>query len=491
VVSEVFEIIDAIARPYIAQVIVHPVLSVTTCVFVVLALTLVYRLFRLNDFSRGESLLFSAFLASTPGFLSNLFVYIRPAKPISFVVLAALLLWLFRYAADPRPARLPILFLLLVTGLFTDELLLFAIGAVVVAVVLLGAQRQVVPVAATALAAAVTWALAIFIVLPIVYDAFGPGGARTVSLSEGSDPTAWRMLSYIYSKRLYLSGIEVAARTIAACFGLYQNSAGTIALGCAVMLAAVTALIVFFRRRGEIAWKLAAIGFVGLLSFSAFGMWLHWYHQPGTLEDHVALNYYYNSPVSIFVVLLAAASFKAVQAWLSRKSPQRVWLATIAAAGVIAGAVSINITRFPQLNAVERMFQLGPTDVEATFREMNRPRSVGEPPTVIVTGGADRLEAMLLAYNTLGRKLFGDGWEESNLYRDRALFEHTMPYFSKSYAHFGYHYGIRLCLMYFGEGPCPVTFRETPDAAARPPVSSLVRETRELERTDLERHLQE
>src|SRR5258708_6053267 len=73
-VSEVFEIIDAIARPYIAQVIAHPVLSVTTCLFVVLALTLVYRLFRFNDFSRGESLLFSAFLASTPGFLSNLFV---------------------------------------------------------------------------------------------------------------------------------------------------------------------------------------------------------------------------------------------------------------------------------------------------------------------------------------------------------------------------------------------------------------------------------
>src|SRR5262249_12759122 len=157
-VSDLLEIIDATARPYIAHVIAHPVLSVTTCLFVVLALTLVYQLFRVNDFSRGESLLFSAFLASTPGFLSNLFVYIRPAKSISFVVMTALLWWLFRYAADPRPARLPTLFLLLVTGLFTDELMLFTLGAVIVAAVMLGVQQQVRPVAVIALAAAGTWA---------------------------------------------------------------------------------------------------------------------------------------------------------------------------------------------------------------------------------------------------------------------------------------------------------------------------------------------
>ena len=109
------------------------------------------------------------------------------------------------------------------------------------------------------------------------------------------------------------------------------------------------------------------------------------------------------------------------------------------------------------------MFQLGPTDVEAIYRIMNRPGSSDAPPTVIVTGGTERLETMLERYQVLGHKLFGAGWETSNLYRERRIFEREMPSFGKNFAYFGFHYGTRLCILHFGYGPCPVAFLETPD----------------------------
>ncbi len=462
-ISDLLEILDASVRPTLANVIVHPALGVTTCLFVVLALTFAYQLFRVNRFSRGEALLFCALVAATPGFLSNLFVYIRPAKPMSFVVMAAFLWCVFRYATKPRRVRLLVLFLVLVVGLFTDELLIWATVFVVIAVWLLGAHRQAVPAGAVGLAAMATWAPAVFFVLPMIYGAFGPDGARTVSFSdtETNDPVGWRMLSYLTMRWLYTQGIDVASRTIAACLGVYENGTFTFFFGRAVMIAVLVLLFVFVRRRDTPAWKLAAIGLFGLVSFSTFGMWIHWYHGPTTLKDHVALNYYYNSPVSLFVVLLAAAAFKALQALASVRVPQRAWPATIAAAVVIAVVVGSNLTRFSQLNDLQRMFQLGPTDVEAMFRSMNR--TGNGPPSVIVTGGADRLESMLVRYHALGRKLFGDGWEQSNLYRERSVFERTMPYFGQSYAVAGHHYGLALCALYFVHRPCPVTFRETPD----------------------------
>jgi hypothetical protein len=469
-ISDLLEILDASVRPYLANVIVHPVLGVTTCLFVVLSLTFAYQLFRTNRFSRGEALLFCALVAATPGFMSNLFVYIRPAKPISFAVMAAFLLCVFRFAADPRYSRLPLLYLVLVVGVFTDELLMWATVFVAIAVFLLGAHRQSVPAGAMGVAAMATWALAVFLVLPLIYGAFAPEGARTVSFSdvETGDPVARRMLGYLAMKWLYTQGIDVAARTIAACFGLYENNTVVFYLGRGILIAILILLVVFVRRRDTPAWKLAAVGLFGLYTFSTFGTWIHWYHGPGTLKDHVVLNYYYNSPVSLFVVLLAAAVFKSLQALVSIKAPQRAWPATVAAAVVIVAVVANNLPRFAQLNDVERMFQLGPTDVETIYRTMNQPRSGDAPPTVIVTGGADRLEAMLERYHALGRKLFGAGWETSQLNRERSVFEQNMPQFSSTYAYFGYHYGIRLCILHFlDDGPCPVTFRETPDAAER------------------------
>ena len=460
-VSDFFEILDAIARPFISQIIVHPVLSVTFCTFVILVLTLAYRLFRFNQFTRAESFLFCSLLAAMPGFLSNLFVYIRPAKPLSFVLITALLLCLFKYAADLNRRRLAVIYLLLVIGGFTDELMIGAYFFVAIALLLLGTYKEGRSIGLVLIAAALTSAVILFIALPAMYEYLGPGGMRSVSLTDpaSGDSIARRMLSYWTQKRLYQRGMVVSARTIAASLGFYENSAGNIAFGLAVIGAALTALVVFFHKRLTSAWRIGAVGLFGLLSFSQFGAWLHWYHGPLTLEDHVAVNYYYNSPVAIFATLLAAAGFKGMQSFIARGDAARAAHTVILAAIVITGLIAHNVWSFMGLNDLERMYHLGPTDTEAIYRQMNQARFRDVTPMVMVSAEPERLERMLATYNQLGPKLFGTGWLNSSLYRDREWFETKMQWLGPGYAIFGQHYGFGLCGIHFPQQPCPIEFR--------------------------------
>jgi len=463
-VSDSFEIIDAIARPFISHIIVHPVLSITTCTFVILVMTFAYRLFRLNQLTRAESLLFCSLLAAMPGFLSNLFVYIRPAKPLSFVLIAALLLCLFHYAADLSRRRLAVIYVLLVIGGFTDELMIWAYFFVAVALLLLGAYKKAGSISLVLVAAGLTSAVILFVVLPVVYEYLGPGGMRTVNLTdpESGESVARRMLSYWTRKELYKRGVVVSARTIAASFGLYENSTLNIVFGLLVIGSALAGLTIFFHKRQTPAWRLGAVGLFGLLSFSQFGAWLHWFHGPRTLEDHVAVNYYYNSPVAIFVVLLGASGFKAVHDFIAGDSSTRAAHSVVAAAVVIAGLIGHNIVSFMGLNEVQRMYHLGPTDTDAIYRQMNLPHIGDAPPMVMVTGEPERLERMLTNYNQLGSTLFGEGWVNSGFYRDRRWFETKMQWIGPGYAVFGQRYGFGLCSIHFPHQACPVEFRQTP-----------------------------
>ena len=111
---------------------------------------------------------------------------------------------------------------------------------------------------------------------------------------------------------------------------------------------------------------------------------------------------------------------------------------------VIVAVVANNVPRFAQLNDLQRMFQLGPTDVETIYRAMNRPRSGDAPPTVIVTGGADRLEAMLERYQgrASGRvrdfALFGDTTGETDEYGLPVRYNWAAEYRGKAMVVYGH-----------------------------------------------------
>ena len=88
-VAGFFDIIDAVARPYIARFFAHPSIGITIVLYVTLVPDFFYRTLRLFSISSGQSLLFCALLIASSGFLSNLFAYIHTAKPLSFIFLAA------------------------------------------------------------------------------------------------------------------------------------------------------------------------------------------------------------------------------------------------------------------------------------------------------------------------------------------------------------------------------------------------------------------
>ena len=89
IVNDGFEITDAALRPLIAQVFAHPTLSLTQAVFAGGTVFFMYKALRAFSLSLFEALVMCAVLLATPGFLSNVFIYIHPAKPISFVLLSA------------------------------------------------------------------------------------------------------------------------------------------------------------------------------------------------------------------------------------------------------------------------------------------------------------------------------------------------------------------------------------------------------------------
>ncbi len=140
--SGFFEIIDAVARPYIARVFAHPSLTVTTILYVTLVPLFLYRTLRLFLLSAEQSFLFCALLVATPGFLSKLFAYFHSAKPLSFILLAASIYFAALYSLKERTRDLVAIGVALFLGSFSDELLLWNLFFVPVFVALMGASAR-------------------------------------------------------------------------------------------------------------------------------------------------------------------------------------------------------------------------------------------------------------------------------------------------------------------------------------------------------------
>ncbi len=72
------------------------------------------------------------------------------------------------------------------------------------------------------------------------------------------------------------------------------------------------------------------------------------------------------------------------------------------------------------------------------------------------------LRELLDTYHTLGREIFGEGWEYSDFYRSREWFKAREPSVRPSYAGFSWSYGSALCVLHFGKRVCPVSFGGRP-----------------------------
>lgn len=462
IVSDLFEIIDAWSRPHIARLAMfHPTLSVTLLLFVLLVPTTVFFTLRLWSFSVLEALLLVALLLSTPGFLSLCFAYIRPAKPLSLVLLSLSLFIASKYMFNGGRATLLGLSFLLLMGLFTDELLFWMPFVVVAAFILIRQFRSIWRVISMLTAVFAVYAVSIKIFLPALYERFGNAGPRTISFihSQTGDEPVIRMLGYLPTEDFLSTSLTTLVRSVLANLGMFHPGSLAFAFASALLVFAAIGIVATVRFRSKAVWQFTAIVFLGLFSFSIFASWLDWYNGPHSNEDFGALTYYYHSPVSLFCVLAFGSGLRLVHIWAN--GHRIAYTVGIVSTVLVSAVIANNVAHFLVLNDVVRTMHLGSTD-SAAFFIAARDRQVQPPNSkVIVTNDSARFNDMLARQEQQMRQLFDDDWNRTTFYRRAEDFRDDMPWYGPSYARFGRLYGNGLCKLYFVREPCPASYVES------------------------------
>jgi len=456
IVSDFFELVDAAVRPLVARLYANPSLNVSTILFATLVPFLAYRSTRWFGFRVGEALLAVVLLVASPGYLSDLFAYIRPAKPVSFILLAALVLWIARVPEKPGLRSLAVLAAILLTGLFTDELLYWSPFFVIIAVAAIGRFSALLRTAATVVVVIVAAALLLFWVLPFLYDWLGHDGPRTIYLraNSGEYPAA-RIAGYLVSPTFYWEAIGMAGRSLAAHFGALISGWPTKAVGTLALVIIVAALALTAHMWRSPLWRFTLLSALGFASFTAFGMWLQWIVVEGNAYEVTSLNYYYNSPVSLFAVLLIVSGLRGARLWAEARGITFAGSVQAAVAGLIALS---SFVLFLQFNELVRDWHLGEIDADGLFDTLNAPGPVREPLPVLVVNDRARLTRIEDQFNRLGDGLFGHFWGPSHaLYKDlqdKGAFDQA--------------YLAQLCAAFVGAHPCPVTLEIAPSASETP-----------------------
>ncbi|MGA8821148.1 MAG: hypothetical protein WB624_27980 [Xanthobacteraceae bacterium] len=454
--SGFFEIIDAIARPYIARVFAHPSLSVTTIIYVTLIPLFLYRTLRLFLLSAQQSFLFCSLLVATPGFLSNLFAYFHPAKPLSFILLAASIYFATAYSLQNRIQDLVAIGVALFLGFFSDELLLWNLFFLPAYVALMGASARTLRRLCFVLIATVGfYAVTLLFIMPWLEREFGsPSG------NLPRPHAVLLMIRYLFSGSYYFDAAWVTSRSVLASFGWATPSIVIASLAGFCVTACAAAIIAFSSWRRHHAWKLAAVSFFALCTFSPFGVWLLFYNGPPALLGYASLNYYYNSPISYLVVMCLASIFKTAEGILSIRGIRQYVTVTLAV--VICPMIMSDVLMFSRLNYLVRFIHLGPTDTSVFFSVASNGFDYPYPPLKVVTGNKDLFGRLFARAKRDGLALFGrySPIDLNAAYYDKSYYLGQMHWFGSSYAKFGYGYGTELCRAFFGNRPCPVIYQE-------------------------------
>jgi hypothetical protein len=442
-VSEAFEVVDAIVRPYIAAAFLHPTLSVTFAVYSLAVPAIFYRTLRTISVDRPGALLGCALLVSTSGFLSNCFLYLRPAKPLSFVVLALTILLLLRHVVRNRRTLSLALWSTLLVGMFTDELLYLSPLLVLFVALLTGTPRSIGLTCAQVMAVPLAYAVLAAIVIPPLYDLLGY--PRVLSMEAdyvGRGIPA--MLAILALPEFSIAAFTTLLRSLAATVGITSThnailatSAVVLLLGCAILLWTLAG------RRGPL-WQAGAIAIFGATSYTAFACWTDWFNGAHFNEDVGAMMYYYHSPVVLFIVLGVCAAGKAAMDRRAEWKP----LAQCAMSIAIAAVVVVNLSTFATLNHLIRVIHWGPTDLALLFDHGRH----GEILHVKDLAGEQQAIALIAQ---LGRELFANGWSSNSM--------------REGHRHFIRYAGAKrvgmMCRIFFVFESCPVTIE---DHAGRP-----------------------
>jgi hypothetical protein len=352
-------------------------------------------------------------------------MYCRPAKPISVTLLALGIYYVSQFRLTVRQSALLGACLVAFAGLFADEMMFWFLpfGALWC---LWGHWRSR-NVWLARLAVPLSYPVGV-IVLQALYSSFGMYGPRKMSASGlvvfklALDGDVWAL------------SLRSAVRKLLVFVGTSHPSELAIYLGVGAF--AASGAVLALSKSEERASHFGLLAVSGFLSFSVWGQIIHTFHGIPSLQggaaaggtyDYMSLAYYYHAPLCIPGVLCMAAI------WRANRRAWPFWLP------LCALIVSWNLPLFVNLNRVVQLAHLGRYSSDSILK----PLRSGVAGMVNLTRDSEVEREFI----ETSKRLFGDNWRDTNMYRDFRIFRKT-PYVGN--------YAMQTCRVFLQN--CPLTF---------------------------------
>lgn len=420
--NDLVEVIDASARPYLARLAgPHPSAMPSSVATLILVPLFLFPWLRATLKSTTSALLFCLLVVSTIGFLSDVVVYIRPAKKLNLVLFCLSLYLAQRFSEQGRRGWFAGLYGCVLASCFADELGLanFVIIGTLFWTSLFAAPWRRYGVVFLSLP--IAFLLITKFVIPAVYETWSVHG-RWDALA---DPKKLAVFSYLLSPEFHLAALRGVARSIMSTLAIGHHTPLTESL-TGLLFVGILAIHITKQKPGSIRELASDPLFLTsslLVATGTYATLLDWYPFPHEISYLGSFNYYYHSSMILVVLLWLASATVALSALVPPRMLVRTNLRTTVIAGACSLLISANFMLFLRVNELVQIIHLYPYSNTALWTSLKQVHEASKPAperaaTVVLTGNAD-VEAA--RYQAGLRDLFGDRWHQNDFHRVMGL----------------------------------------------------------------------
>jgi hypothetical protein len=394
--NDAFEVIDAIARPYITLLVgIQASLNISTVLTAVAAPLLLFSWFRRIFAAWAPALILTLVFISSTAFLSLTVAYLHPAKKLNLIFLCAALYFAERMRNGEKGWNAAWLALSLLGSFFSDELGLgnFVVIGIIYWRELLADWRRV----------------ALFVALPVLFVVATKWGLPALYLRFSvhgpwdafNDHKKLAVFAYLLDSEFYRDCAEQLSRSILSTVGISLHTGAT-AIATLIVLIGVPAVHVIRSRQYGIAALLRdrlVLATIALVLLNGYATLLDWYPFPHEISYLGSFNYYYHSPVAVVVLVWLAF---ALLAFRLDRAPA-VMLVVVAALVVVS-----NFVIFRNVNELVKIIHYYPRSRDTIFSALQKGTLDGVTP--------DRANQDV-AFEAAAKVVFGDRWQQNGFYQ--------------------------------------------------------------------------
>lgn len=364
------EIVDAIARPYIAIIFgAHPSITPTAVLTALGAPVFLALYLRRSIGTWVAALLLCAIFVSSTGYLSVLIPYIRPAKKISLLLLCLCLWMAQRHSSTAHSRDYILMAAALLASFFADEVALA--NFVIIGTLFWKSIFRDSPAwkRRTYFALPILFLIITKWVIPKIYSRFSVHGAWDAL----ADPKKFEVFGYIFDPTFHMSAAINLGRSILTSVGVSYHTPATELIALAVFFIPMLLVVWRYRRQpSEIGSDKVFLATIALYVTNTYVTLLDWYPFPNEVSYLGSFNYYYHSSIPILVILWIA-SFIQSDAFAYKKGFMQKYGHLIACVIVTAIVIS-NFVLFDRVNRLVQNIHTYPFSSKSLFGALKKAR---------------------------------------------------------------------------------------------------------------------